>query len=95
MTLGFKTIDYNETDNEITILDQTQLPENEVYIKLRTVKDVYQAIKCMNLRGAPLIGVAAAYGVVLAAHQGSAQEITQAGELIQSARPTAVTCSGQ
>lgn len=90
MTVGFKTIDYSERDNELTILDQTQLPEHEVYIKLKTAQDVYTAIKRMHLRGAPLIGVAAAYGLVLVAHRGNAQEITEAGELIQSARPTAV-----
>lgn len=90
MTVGFKTIDYSERDNELTILDQTRLPEDEVYIKLKTAQDVYAAIKRMNLRGAPLIGVAAAYGLVLAAHRGNAQVITEAGELLQSARPTAV-----
>jgi methylthioribose-1-phosphate isomerase len=93
MTLGFKTIDYDPSRNEITILDQTRLPEHEVYIKLNTAKDVYDAIKSMNLRGAPLIGVAAAYGLVLAAYRGNAQEITRAGDLIRSARPTAVNLS--
>jgi methylthioribose-1-phosphate isomerase len=93
MTLGFKTIDYSEPVNEITILDQTQLPEHEVYIKLKTAQDVYEAIKRMNLRGAPLIGVAAAYGLVLAAYQGNAQHIKKAGQLLRSARPTAVNLS--
>jgi methylthioribose-1-phosphate isomerase len=90
MTLGFKTIDYDANQNEITILDQTRLPEHEVYVKLKTAKDVYDAIRSMNVRGAPLIGVAAAYGLVLAAYRGNAQEIIEAGALIRSARPTAV-----
>jgi methylthioribose-1-phosphate isomerase len=88
--VGFKTIDYDENQNILTILDQTKLPEEESYLKLRTAEDVHQAIKNMNLRGAPLIGVAAAYGMVLAAHRSSAQAVTEAGELLQSARPTAV-----
>ncbi|MGB7055153.1 MAG: S-methyl-5-thioribose-1-phosphate isomerase [bacterium] len=88
--LGFKTIDYSESGNKVTILDQTRLPAEEVYLTLKTAEDIHQAIKNMNLRGAPLIGVAAAYGLVLAAHQGNAQAVTKACELIQSARPTAV-----
>jgi len=91
--IGFKTIEYNQEEKQLTILDQTRLPEKEVYIALRTAEEVYQAIKNMNLRGAPLIGVAAAYGVVLAAHQGDLKAVDIACDLIQSARPTAVNLS--
>lgn len=88
--IPFKTIEYTEKKNEVVILDQTKLPEEEIYLKLKTVEDVYQAIKNMNLRGAPLIGVAAAYGVVLAAFKAIPGEIIKAADYIKSARPTAV-----
>ena len=91
--LGFKTIDYIESQSVVTILDQTRLPEEEVYLELRNARDVYDAIKNMNLRGAPLIGVAAAFGLVLAARHGNAQAVTEACELLKSARPTAVNLS--
>lgn len=88
--IAFKTIEYDEIHNQLKILDQTKLPEEEVYLTLNTAEDVYHAIKHMNLRGAPLIGVAAAYGVVLAARQGDKANIEKAYELLRSARPTAV-----
>ena len=88
--IGFKTVEYNEGKKELTILDQTRLPAEEVYIALKTAEEVYQAIKNMNLRGAPLIGVAAAYGVVLAARKGDFRAAEDACDLIQSARPTAI-----
>ncbi len=91
--IDFKTIEYNSTKNEVVILDQTKLPEEEVYLTLKTAEDVYNAIKNMNIRGAPLIGVTAAYGVVLAAISGNIDQIRTACQLIESARPTAVNLS--
>jgi methylthioribose-1-phosphate isomerase len=91
--IDFKTIEYDSTKNEAVILDQTKLPEEEVYVTLKTADEVYGAIKNMNIRGAPLIGVAAAYGVVLTARSGNTEKIREAGQLIQSARPTAVNLS--
>jgi len=88
--LQFRTIKYNKKNNEIIVLDQTRLPEKEVYIKLRTVKDVYKAIKSLTVRGAPLIGVTAAYGVVIAAYKGGVKKIIKAANFVKSARPTAV-----
>jgi methylthioribose-1-phosphate isomerase len=88
--ITFKTVEYDERQNRLVILDQTKLPEEEVYITLKTAEDVYHAIKNMNLRGAPLIGVAAAYGMVLTAHSGNPVSVGKACDLIQSARPTAV-----
>lgn len=90
MKMQFKTIEYNKQNNEIIILDQTKLPEEEKYMKLKTVEDMYNAIKNMHLRGAPLIGVAAAYGVVLAACSDSSADVIKAADYIKSARPTAV-----
>jgi methylthioribose-1-phosphate isomerase len=56
-------------DNELVFLDQTLLPVKEKYIKTRSYKDVIEAIVKLRIRGAPLIGIAAAYGVVLGAVQ--------------------------
>ncbi len=89
--IKFFTIKYDTRKNEIIILDQKRLPEKEVYIRLRTVQQVYKAIKDMHLRGAPLIGVAAGYGVVMAARLlKDPARILEAAEYIGSARPTAV-----
>jgi len=88
--IQFKTIEYNQKNNEITILDQTQLPEKEIYLTLKDVEDVYQAMKNMNVRGAPLIGVAAAYGVVLSAAGGNPEAVAKAADYLKSARPTAI-----
>lgn len=88
--LGFKPLEYRQTANTIVILDQTQLPEKEMYEHLKTVDDVYEAIKNMKLRGAPLIGIAAAYGVVLTAHSNELESILKAADYLGTARPTAV-----
>jgi methylthioribose-1-phosphate isomerase len=91
--IAFRTITYDENKNEVTILDQTRLPEEETYLKIRSASDMYVAIKNMNVRGAPLIGVAAAYGVVLEAYAGDPDRVTKACDLLRSARPTAVNLS--
>ena len=70
------------------MLDQRVLPTQEVWLKLATYGDVVKAIKTMAVRGAPAIGVAAAYGMVLAALRGDDRE-TATKELAAS-RPTAV-----
>ncbi len=93
MTPGFKTIRYNAVRNEIIVLDQTRLPGRVSYVALRTPGDVFRAIRKLMVRGAPLIGVAAAYGVVLAAKKEKSKEIMKAADLIRSARPTAVNLS--
>lgn len=54
--------------HELIFLDQTLLPLKEKYVKTRNYKDVIEAIKALRIRGAPLIGIAAAYGVVMAVH---------------------------
>jgi methylthioribose-1-phosphate isomerase len=68
----------------VQILDQTRLPHEEVVLELRTADEVADAIRRLAVRGAPLIGVAAAYGVVLAG--GDDEAISR----LRSARPTAV-----
>lgn len=60
---GFKTIEYE--DGRLSFLDQTLLPNEEKYIEIKNRKDVYEAIKRLAVRGAPAIGVGAAYGMLI------------------------------
>ena len=63
----YRTIWYEES--VVNIIDQTKLPHNFVIKELKTVKEAINAIKTMEVRGAPLIGATAAYGIVLAIHE--------------------------
>jgi methylthioribose-1-phosphate isomerase len=78
-------------NNVVKIIDQTKLPHQFVIKKLKTIKDTINAIKIMEVRGAPLIGATAAYGIVLSVQENKDLEFIKksAEELIQS-RPTAV-----
>lgn len=72
------------------LIDQRKLPHEEVFVDIRTAKDMYKAIKNMSIRGAPAIGVAAAYGIALAAINSKNKEsLEKKINLIESARPTA------
>ena len=53
------------SDDELLLLDQTKLPGEEVYIKTETKEDMWDAIYHLKVRGAPAIGVAAAYGLYI------------------------------
>ena len=77
--------------NVVKIIDQTKLPHKFIIKDLKTVKDAINAIKIMEVRGAPLIGGTAAYGLALAVQENSNSEFIKksAEELIQS-RPTAI-----
>ena len=87
----FRTIWFDEENKVVKIIDQTKLPHQFVIKELKTVKDVINAIKIMEVRGAPLIGGTAAYGIVLAILENNHLEFIKksADELIQS-RPTAI-----
>ena len=63
---AFRTIWFDKKDQAVKIIDQTKLPHKFEVKNLKTVKDVINAIKTMEVRGAPLIGGTSAYGVVLA-----------------------------
>ena len=69
-----KKIEYTD-DDELIILDQTLLPVKEKYLKTKDYEDVIDAIKKLKVRGAPLIGIAAAYGVVLGLNNGVAENL--------------------
>src|SRR3989338_8282056 len=93
MTETIKSIEW--TGDRLVVLDHTMLPKREVYVTCLTYQDVIDVIKTMKLRGAPLIGVAAAFGIVLAAKTYEPGEeflpsIMKACEEIVIARPTAV-----
>ncbi len=77
--------------NIVKIIDQTKLPHQFTIKELKTVKDAINAIKVMEVRGAPLIGGTAAYGLALAVQENNNPEFIKksAEELIQS-RPTAI-----
>jgi methylthioribose-1-phosphate isomerase len=75
----------------VEIIDQTRLPHELVVVALRTVDDVALAIQTMQVRGAPLIGAAAAYGMALAmAADTSDAAIERASATLAATRPTAV-----
>ena len=75
----------------IFILDQTRLPHVVAPVLLKTLDDSARAIKDMLVRGAPLIGVTAAYGMALAMRQDSSDAfVQQAAEILRATRPTAV-----
>jgi len=75
-------------EQRLRLLDQRTLPHHVQYLECVTYEEVIAAIKSMAVRGAPAIGVAAAFGVVLAAKQGAALETALAA--LRAARPTAV-----
>ena len=84
-------------NNKIEIIDQTRLPQQEVYLQLSSYQEVAQAIKGMKVRGAPMIGVTAAYGIALGAQAIEANsknrflaELRHITEVLASTRPTAV-----
>ena len=84
-------------DDRLYLLDQRVLPQREVFIACPDVQTTAQAIRAMVVRGAPAIGIAAAYGIVLAARDRFAQAPARWREALQSdlqtlaaARPTAV-----
>ena len=85
----YRTIWYEE--KIVKIIDQTKLPHQFIVKDLNSVKDAINAIKIMEVRGAPLIGGTAAYGIVLAIQESTEKEFINksAEELIQS-RPTAI-----
>ena len=62
----YRTIWFDEEKKVVKIIDQTKLPHQFIVKNLKTVKDAINAIKTMEVRGAPLIGGTAAYGIVLA-----------------------------
>ena len=84
-------------DNSVVLIDQTKLPNKLVYIRCKDYMEVADAIKKLVVRGAPAIGVSAAFGLALAAQQSKAKTLAQlmtdldtAFKVLQATRPTAI-----
>ena len=93
-TLPVKPVEW--VDGTLRILDQRQLPRAERYLSARTPEDVAEAIRVMAVRGAPLLGIAAAYGMALAARESNARDhgaligdLERARQVLKGSRPTA------
>ena len=77
--------------NIVKIIDQTKLPHQFIIKELKTVKDAINSIKTMEVRGAPLIGGTAAYGLVLAIQENNDTKfIKKSSEELIDSRPTAI-----
>ena len=94
---AYKTIEWLDESKAIRLLDQSLLPGEVAYATLSDVAGVAEAIRNMTVRGAPAIGVTAAYGLVVAAYRESSDEIADIQRAVQKAtgvlkasRPTAV-----
>ena len=72
----------------MVLLDQRRLPDEEIELSCRSAAEVAEAIRTLAVRGAPAIGVAAAYGYVLAAERG--ENLDEAYRVLAESRPTAV-----
>ncbi|MBO8163317.1 MAG: S-methyl-5-thioribose-1-phosphate isomerase [Brevibacillus sp.] len=84
-------------DDHLRLLDQTRLPVETVYLELTTVEQVWEAIRHLQVRGAPAIGMAAAYGLYLGVRSSSATgyeafyaELIRHADYLATSRPTAV-----
>jgi len=79
---------FEEDGPKVVLLDQRRLPGEEVELECRTVDELVAAIRELAVRGAPAIGVAAAYGLALAAARGD--DVDAAAAALAASRPTAV-----
>ena len=89
---SFQSIRYDTEQDSVWIIDQTQLPHALVERELQSLDETCQAIEAMWVRGAPLIGVTAAFGVYLSLRSGetSDQALAAAVKRLADTRPTAV-----
>ena len=92
-----RTLEWDEKEQRLLLIDQRLIPGRLECLVCRSAQDVAEAIRQMAVRGAPVIGVAAAYGIVLASIQykgqgmdGLKQAVHSAASLLQESRPTAV-----
>lgn len=103
--LDYETVDLDDDDGSVVIIDQTRLPGKTEIIKLHTAKEIWDAIYLLKVRGAPAIGVAAAFGIYVLAKaivkEGGSRmgfeefygKFREQKEFLDSARPTAVNLS--
>ena len=87
----YRTIWFDEKNQVVKIIDQRKLPHQFIIKDLETVNDAINAIKNMEVRGAPLIGATAAYGLVLAIIENNDQSfLKKSSEKLINSRPTAI-----
>jgi len=87
----YHTIWFDQKNQVVKIINQTKLPHQFIIKDLKTVKDAINAIKNMEVRGAPLIGATAAYGLVLAIIENNDQSfLKKSSEKLINSRPTAI-----
>ncbi len=98
--LGFETVTLDDEASALVIVDQTRLPNERKILRLETQKEIWDAIYLLQVRGAPAIGVAAAYGIYLAAkaidtsdYDVFEKQFFAARSYLNSSRPTAVNLS--
>ena len=90
----------NAAGDKVRILDQSQLPNRQVYLELSSLEELVEAIKALRVRGAPAIGIFAGYALYVLACQVEDEEneaffhcLERLGEQVNNARPTAVNLS--
>jgi methylthioribose-1-phosphate isomerase len=84
---------WNEQSGTVALLDQTRLPMDEVWLEIATPEAMAEAIRTMQVRGAPAIGIAASYGAVLALKEpvsDPARHVLEVIDMLAETRPTAV-----
>ncbi len=103
--LDYETVELDDNDNSVVIIDQTRLPRKTELIRLHTAQEIWDAIYLLKVRGAPAIGVSAAFGIYVLAKQivreagieedfdAFYQKFHEQKEYLNSARPTAVNLS--
>lgn len=98
--MEYETVALDDENSALVILDQTLLPAKAELISLHTGEEIWDAIYLLKVRGAPAIGVAAAFGIYLLAKQIESQdydtfyqEFSRQKDYLNSARPTAVNLS--
>ena len=98
--LHFETVALDDADSALVIIDQTRLPNEIELLRLKTQKEIWDAIYLLQVRGAPAIGVAAGFGIYLAAKEIQTEDYSAfcgqfhtAKEYLNSSRPTAVNLS--
>ena len=98
--MDYETVELDDQENALVIIDQTKLPGKTEILRLKTAQEMWDAIYLLQVRGAPAIGVAAAFGIYLLAKQIQAadfdtfySEFRKQKEYLDSSRPTAVNLS--
>lgn len=98
--MEYETVDLDDKDSAVVIIDQTLLPGKTEIIRLKTAQEIWDAIYLLKVRGAPAIGVAAAFGIYVLAkgiqadeYESFYEEFKKQKEYLNSARPTAVNLS--